>query len=157
VIDIATITAPIGMVAPPPTIALTVEQQVHVASTFLEDNSWVLQVGGAFVIGEYFITESTDICNHEAGVLYKIMNGRFSSLLNSRLLDQQMHNHECIIFVQWNLVCMAATLILLRQVKDDLMMTSEDGTLLHDPENVFIRAIGEAAEYQGNYLYYDIQ
>jgi hypothetical protein len=28
--------------------------------------------------------------------------------------------------------------------------------LLCDPENVFIHATGEAAEYQGNYLYHDI-
>jgi hypothetical protein len=64
-----------------------VEQQVSVASTFLEDNSWVLWVGGAFVTGKYFITESTDICKHKADVLYKIMKGQFSSLLNSRFLD----------------------------------------------------------------------
>ncbi len=35
---------------------------------------------------------------------------------------------------------MAAVLILSRQVQDDLPMTSEDDTLLRDPENVFIRA-----------------
>jgi hypothetical protein len=62
-------------------------------------HSWVLRVGSAFVRGKYFITESTGIRKHEADELYKIMKGQFSSLLNSHLLDQQMHNHECIIFV----------------------------------------------------------
>jgi hypothetical protein len=51
---------------------------------------------------------------------------------------------------------MAEVLILSRQVQDNLMMTSKDDSLLHDPENVFIHATGEAAEYQGNYLYHDI-
>jgi hypothetical protein len=97
-------------------------------------------VGSAFVRGKYFITESTGIRKHEADELYKIMKGQFSSLLNSRLLDQQMHNHECIIFLWWNLLRMAAVLILSRQVQDDLPMTSEDDTLLRDPENVFICA-----------------
>jgi hypothetical protein len=72
------------------------------------------------------------------------MKARFALLLNSRLLDRQMHSHECVVFVQWNLSRLAAILILSRQVQDDLVTTAKDDTLLRDPENIFIRAIGEA-------------
>jgi hypothetical protein len=114
-------------------------------------------VSGTFVGGKYFTREGTDICKHEADILYGIMKARFASLLNSRLLDRQMHSHECVVFVQWNLSRLAAILILSRQVQDDLATTAEDDTLLRDPENIFIRAIGKAADYQGNYLYHDIR
>jgi hypothetical protein len=72
----------------------------------------------------------TDICKHEADILYGIMKARFASLLNSRLLDRQMHSHECVVFVRWNLSRLAAILILSRQVQDDLATTAEDDTLL---------------------------
>jgi hypothetical protein len=52
---------------------------------------------------------------------------------------------------------MAAILIVARHVQDDLAMTANDDTLLQDLENYFIHAIGERANYQGNYLYHDIR
>jgi hypothetical protein len=113
IINPVTIMMPEAAVAPPPTIILTVEQQNPAASTFLDDNSWVLQVSGAFV----------------GDILYGIMKARFASLLNSHLLDRQMHSHECVVFVKWNLSRLAAILILSRQVQDDLATTAKDDTL----------------------------
>jgi len=156
-IDPATIQMTTAATAPPPTTALTAEQQVPPASTFLDDISWVRRVSGAFVGGNNFILQTTDVHKQEANALYKIMKERFSSLLSSRLLDRRQHSHQCVVFFRQNLSRMAAILVLARQVQDDLATTTKDDTLLREPEGYFIRAIGEAANLQGNYLYVDIR
>eukprot|EP00956_Cyclotella_meneghiniana_P037122 scaffold134700_cov46-Cyclotella_meneghiniana.AAC.1 len=145
---------------PTPARANVAELSLQVANKFSSCDAWLFSVIEFFGVRRMVLNAYETIDDEmkaKADMLVKILRQRMQQLMNSRGVDKKRREHWVINTANKNLAVVAAYMVLLNHVKNDVSRLDETNSLLSLDTSKFVdcRSSLSMNSHIGAYLYYD--
>jgi hypothetical protein len=128
-------------------------------SALLSNQRWIDLIFELFNVRRTVQNPFANICGEEtkskADLLVKILRGRLQKLMDKRNVHPDRRGHWAIKLANKNLSLVAAYMVFLDHVKEDLSRLDESKSLLTPCINRFSKLQSCNEEEKGSYLYYD--